>query len=224
VREMLMAWFSVIRHRVDIKLMVQIPKQVLLVKAQMLQEEYYASCLRNRVTPEVVDVNARWLNRLLLRYRIVDRKPNRKFKVPRWVLAERLEIFWIDVHSLMKLIYLHFGYRPRLLNIDQSPFHKNEAGSQEFGTIAMQNAVTVPLLEDHAATRERISLNSITWSDPAKIEQRLPGFEMMFKADGRKVESGLRAYVLNLGLPFKVTVVTGPSGSYREDHIISFFS
>ena len=93
VRQMLMEWFSVIRHSVDIKLMVRIPKQVLLVKAQMLQEEYYASCLRNRVTPEVVDVNARWLNRLLLRYRIVDRKPNRKFKVPRWVLAERLEIF-----------------------------------------------------------------------------------------------------------------------------------
>ncbi len=50
---------------------------------------------------------------------------------------------------------------PRFRNIDQSPFHKIEAGSQEFGTLAMQNAPTVPLLEGHAATRERISLNSV---------------------------------------------------------------
>ncbi len=37
------------------------------------------------------------------------------------------------------------------------------------------------------------------------------------------VESDLQAYVVELGLPFKVTVVTGPSGSYREEHIIAFF-
>ncbi len=82
------------------------------------------------------------------------------------------------------LLFLHFGYLPRIRNIDQSPFHKNEAGSQEFGTLSLQDAPTVPLLEDHAATRERISLNSVTMSDPEKIEERLPGFEMMFKADG----------------------------------------
>ena len=93
VREMLMEWYSVIRHSVDVKIMVRIPKKVLLVKAQMLQEEYYASCLRNRVQPEVVNVTPKWLNQLLLQHRIVWRKPNRKFKVPRWVLAERLEIF-----------------------------------------------------------------------------------------------------------------------------------
>ena len=46
---------------------------------------------------------------------------------------------------------------------------------------------------------------------------------MMFKAEGHTVEKKLQAYVLSLGLPFKVTVVTGPSGSYREEHIIAFF-
>jgi len=108
VREMLMEWYSVIRHSVDITIMVRIPKQVLLVKAQMLQEEYYASCLRNGVKPEVVNVGPKWLNQLLLRNRIVTRRPIRKFKVARWVLAERLEICWIDVHSLRKLTFLPF--------------------------------------------------------------------------------------------------------------------
>ena len=104
-----------------------------------------------------------------------------------------MEICWIDVHSLRKLIFLPFGYLPRFINIDQSPFHKNEAGSQEFGTLALQDAPTIPLIEDHAATRERTSLNSVTWSDEEKIGKRLPGFEMMFKADGHKVESDLQA-------------------------------
>ena len=94
------------------------------------------------------------MNNLLFQNMIVPRRPNRKFKVPRWVLSERLVIFWINVYCNSKLILLQFGYRPRFRNIDQSPFHKNEAGSREFGTLAMQNAPTVPLLEDHAATRE----------------------------------------------------------------------
>ena len=223
VRQMLMEWWGIIRHSVDVKIMVRIPKKVLLVKAQMLQEEYFASCLRNRVEPERVSINPRWLNTVLLQNRIVHRRPNRKFKVPRWVLAERLEIFWIDIHCLRKLIWLHFQYLPVIRNIDQSPFHKNEAGSAEWGTLTLQNAPTVPLIQDHAATRLRISLNSVTVSDPRTIQKKLPGFEMMFKAEGHTVEKKLQAYVLSLGLPFKVTVVTGPSGSYREEHIIAFF-
>ena len=42
-----------------------------------------------------VQVDARWLNGFLLEYRLSTRKPNRKFKVPRAVLAERLKIFWL---------------------------------------------------------------------------------------------------------------------------------
>ena len=54
----------------------------------------------------------RRLNDLLREYRISDRKPNRKFKVPRWVLAERLEIWWLNVFKLRKFVQLHFGYDP----------------------------------------------------------------------------------------------------------------
>ena len=32
----------------------------------------------------------------------------------------------------------------------------------------------------------------------------------------------LQAYVVSKGLPFKVSVVTGPSGSYREHDILNF--
>ena len=40
VREALMMWYNIIRHSVDVKLMVRFPKQVLLVKAHELYRQY----------------------------------------------------------------------------------------------------------------------------------------------------------------------------------------
>ena len=120
------------------------------------------------------------------------------------------------------MVILHFGYDPKFRNVDQSPFHSNEAGSAECGTLALKGAPTVPLIENHAATRERISLNSMTDSSEERINRELPGFELMFRADGKIKEGKLSAYVASKGLPFKVSVVTGPSGSYREHDIINF--
>ena len=112
IRELLMDWYSKIRHSVDCKIMCRFPKKCLLVKAQMLQEDYLVTCMKMNVQPELVDVGPRWLNELLSEYRISDRIPNRKFKVPRWVLGERLEIFWITVAKVRMLIILTFGYDP----------------------------------------------------------------------------------------------------------------
>ena len=167
-------------------------------------------------------MDGRWLDVLLAEYRLSSRQPNRKFKVPRWVLAERLKMFWIAAAKLRMLVLLTFGYDPEFRNVDQSPFHSNEAGSAECGTLALKGAPTVPLIESHAATRERISLNSVTDSSKERIKRELPGFELMFKADGKQKEAKLQAYVASLNLPFKVSVVTGPSGSYREHDIIEF--
>ena len=222
LRDQLMLWYSTVRHSVDVKIMCRFPKQVLLVKAQMLQLDYYTACLKKRVEPEHVQVDGRWLNELLAEYRLSSRKPNRKFKVPRWVLAERLMMFWLAGARVRKLAILTFGYDPVFRNVDQSPFHGNEAGSAACNTIALQGAPTVPLIENHAATRDRVSLNSVTDSSPERISQELPGFELMFRAEGKIKEKKLAAYVASKGLPFKVSVVTGPSGSYREHDILDF--
>ena len=219
-----MEWWSIIRHSVDTKIMVRIPKAVFLTKAKQLQCEYLAECLKHNVIPEHVEVNHRWLNRLLATYRISHRRPNRKFKVPRAVLMQRLEIFWIVTAKLRTMVMVHFGYDPTFKNIDQSPFHQNEAGSQEWGTLALVGQHTVPLIENHAATRERWSLNTLTDSAEEQIsDDNMPGFEIMFKAEGKQVEAKLQAYVLKKKiLGMRVTVVTGPSGSYRENDILNF--
>ena len=104
LRELLMEWYSDIRHSVDCKSMVRFPKKVLLVKAQMLQQDYDALCLKNKLEPETVQVSSTWLNQLLAKYRVSHRFPDRKCKVPRAVLAERLMLFWVNVAKLRKLI------------------------------------------------------------------------------------------------------------------------
>ena len=154
--------------------MVRFPKQVLLVKAQMLQQEYCASRLRTSVQPQPLDISMKWVNCVLHEYRISHRVPNRKYKVARWVLAERLVIFWLSVSKVRKLILLHFRYDPDCSNVDQSPFHMNEAGSQACGTLALKGAPIVPLIECHASTRARWSLNSITKSSQSQVRRRLP--------------------------------------------------
>lgn len=45
---------------------------------------------------------------------------------------------------------------------------------------------------------------------------------MMFQADGKQVASKSQMYVFSKGLPFNLTVVTGNSGSHKEEDILSF--
>ena len=60
VREMLAMWYSIVRHSVNVKIMCRFPKKVLLVKAIMLQQDYYATCMRNGVEPEHVLIYSAW--------------------------------------------------------------------------------------------------------------------------------------------------------------------
>ena len=62
----------------------------------------------------------------------------------------------------------------------------------------------------------------MTDSSRERIARELPGFELMFKAEGKVLEAKLQAHVASQGLSFKVSVVTGPSGSYREHDILDF--
>ena len=73
------------------KLMCRFLLRVSLVKARQLQEEYNAAALAHDTPLETVEINERWVYEFLAEYRLSQRMPNRKFKVARWVLKERLE-------------------------------------------------------------------------------------------------------------------------------------
>ena len=77
-----------------------------------------------------------------------------------------------------------------------------------------------PCHRPHAATRMHWSLNSVTDSDEERIQMgNPPDYEAMFKAERNIVAKHLQDFVDHCGTTFKVSVVTGPSGSYREQDI-----
>ena len=142
--------------------------------------------------PEAIDVGMKWVRGWLMEHRLASRMPNRKYKVARWVLSERMCIYWLNIHKLRCWIILEFGYDPDCRNVDQMPLHRNEAGSKCYGTIVLKNQDTVPLIENHASTRERYSLSTVTDSNEDRINSELPGFEIMFKAEGKQKEQSFR--------------------------------
>ena len=51
--------------------------------------------------------------------------------------------------------------------------------------------------------------------------QRIPGLELMFKAAGDVLEKKLQTFARSLGCNW-LSVVTGPKGSYREEHVLQY--
>ena len=99
-------WYDLIRHSVDVKIMRRFPKRAFKVKANQLYHEYILCCLDLGEEPENVDITDRWVDDWLRDKRLTHRQPNRKWKVSRRVLAERLKTFWITIYKLRKLILL----------------------------------------------------------------------------------------------------------------------
>jgi hypothetical protein len=81
-----------------------------------------------RADAPVIDYG--WLRGWRHEYNVSFRKPNKKWKVPRAVLLERLKTTWLNVIRVRHLAVRTTGSDPVMFNFDQSPFHMNEAGSR----------------------------------------------------------------------------------------------
>ena len=101
----------------------------LVTMARHMYQQYLAVCLELGEEPETVDAGPRWVKRWLIEVRLCSRLPNRKYKVKRWIMRERMGIFWINVTKWRYWVFLEFGYDPDFRNLDQMPLHKNESGS-----------------------------------------------------------------------------------------------
>jgi len=67
-----------------------------------------------------------------------------------------------------------------------------------------------------------MSVTTVIDSNEDRIRhEQLPGFEVMFKANGKKKAGDLQKYADSLECPFKLSVVTGPSGSYKEEDLLA---
>ena len=187
---------------------------------QLLEDHAHASLLNGEPVQTFVP-DYWWVQRWLDDYGLSLRKANRKYQVPRAVLKERLEIFWVNLFRLRLFILRVFGYEPVILNFDQSPFHHNETGSQNKPTLSVRGS-TVPIVEGNADVKSRWTANLTTVSNFTAVAE-IPFCEVMFKAesDGR-VNDRLQAYIRSGGFPSWFSVSTAPKGSYREQDIILF--
>lgn len=239
LRNALFEWFASIRYSIDWqkvraslhtpglstrgmgKSLARFTRQLVWQKAQQLLNDYCASCLINAIRPSVPKLRSDWFRSWEAEYGLSMRSPNRKYKVPKWVMGERLEIAWMNIARVRALCVACHGYDPHMENWDQSPFHNNETGSANQKTLAV-SGVTVPLVEGHADTRKRWTANLVTYSDKERItRERQPYCEFVFKG-GEKLQSRLRQHIRDQGYGPWLSVATTDSASYKTPDVIEF--
>ena len=215
VREELYSWFTDMKRSMKCRF----PVFLLRHRAQVITETYILECIRGGRRADPPKLTYTWLREWRLQYGVSLRRPNRRFFVPRAILKERLEVLWLNLARVRKLAMLALGYDLQMDNADQSPFHMNESGSQNVGSLCIRGCGVVPLKELHAATRERWTAQTCVSSDFVS-GQPVPHLELMFRAEGDTLKRRLRTHVPSWA-PW-LTVVTSPKGSYQEMDVLDY--
>ena len=71
----------------------------------------------------------------------------------------------------MARIFLGHDMSDRIYSIDEKPMHFNEGASKNKNTLEIQGAPAVKLKENHAASRQRLSVMTCATSNLAAINQ-----------------------------------------------------
>ena len=181
VRQELYQWFASIRHAIDWKSLIttnrgrglkkhlaRFPMSVLKVKVQQLLREHAHASLLNGMPVSTFTPNSQWFARWCEEYGLSLRRANRKYSVPKKLLQQRLELFWVSLFRVRQLAVLDLGYEPMQLNWDQSPYHHNESGSQNKATLAVRGS-NVPVVEGNSDIKSRWSANMTTCSSETAV-------------------------------------------------------
>ena len=217
VREFLYDWFVDIRASVA----SNITPRFLLMKARELGAHALQHMRETGVYSPLPSFDREWLRRWKRDYSVVFRKPNMRFKCTKAVLTERLRAMWLNVIKVRRLLWHMTGVDICWIwSIDEKPVHFNEGGSKCVRTLEIAGAPSVMLKENHAATRERVSIMTLCTSDPAVAAMpRLPPLELLFRA---KSDKRVRSLVLPKNT--NVSVQWAVKGSYREEHLLAYLN
>ncbi len=155
VRQSLYDWFVGLRYSIEWKSVDKSNKRSCLgryvsrlvrQKAQSLVADNVREHLLQGKRARVVKLRSRWFAHWRADYGLSMRKPNRKYKVPKAVMAVRLEIGWLNGARVRAFCVATHGYDPEFENWDQSPFHIDESRSANSSTLAVAGT-NVPLIE-----------------------------------------------------------------------------
>jgi hypothetical protein len=172
LRESLFDWFVDVRASIASTLS---PKFVLM-KAQSIAQELMEVQRRTGKYTSMPKVDKHWLQRWKRDHRVVFRRPNRRFKASKAVMTARLRAMWLNVIRVRRLAQLAVGndLATKFYGCDEKPLHFNEGGSKNTRTLEIAGAPAVRLKRNHAASRERVSVMTLTTSDPTMIAEGLP--------------------------------------------------
>ena len=129
----------------------------------------------------MISTDVHWLRFLGSEYGVSFRQANRRYEVGRHLRHRRMELFWISLNRVRKYILLEKGYDPVLNNFDQTPYYQNEAGALNKLMLAVQWAL-VPVVEGKGAAHSRWTACLSCCSSKARITERWPFAEAMYKA------------------------------------------
>jgi len=216
VREMLFDWF------VDMRASVAgiLTPHFVMAKAKQLAAAALEHMRQTGVYAPLPKINRGWLLRWKRDYGVVLRRPNMRYKCSKPLLIQRLRAMWVNNIKVRRLFQHFCGHDASacIWGIDEKPLHMNEGGSKNVKTLELCGAPSVRLKENHAATRERVSVMTCVTSDETVATQpsKIP-IEVLFKA-----KSARRTAKLVVPKGVSVSIAWAIKGSYREEHILAY--
>lgn len=213
VREVLWDWF------VDVRSSVAgiMTSKIVLAKAEEIAAKILKISRASGAYLQMPKLDRMWLLRFKRDYGVVLRKPNARFKCTRPVLLSRVRAMWLNTYKVRHLATKCLGHdlHDKIFGIDEKPLHFNEGGSKNIGTLEIAGVPSVRLKQNHAATRERVSLMTMVTSSSelAGDASNIP-LELLVR--------GLSSQRLRLCHPpadLKVSAQWAEKGSYRNEHI-----
>ena len=195
------------------KCLARFTRSLVKTKAQQLLQLYCHECLVHGAKAVGVDLRSRWFRAWEAENGLNMKVPNRKYKVPRAVMAEQLEIGWLNAVRVRALCQAIHGYELEMENWDQCLFRNNESGSNDVSILAVRGA-NVPIVEGHAETRERWTANLTTFSNKERIMKEGPPYaEFMFKASGGTLQRRLQEHLRSRGVGAWASAATSEKAS-----------
>ena len=216
LRELLWDWFVDVRGSIA---SIITPKLVIFKAKEIAESILRAQRLTGCYAP-LPELNRMWLLRWKRDKGVVLRKPNARFKCGKEVLCKRLRAMWINVIKVRHLAsrFLDNDLGTRIFGVDEKPLHMNEGGSKVIGTLEVAGAPSVALKQNHAQTRERVSLmTSVTSCPDIGASATLMPLELLCKGKTNKRIASLR-----VPQGMRVSLQCSEKGSYRGENIVAY--
>ena len=214
----LFAWF--IDNRRFIKGRVG-PRQLLPV-ARRLQQASMVAMAKQGLRQVPAKLNRNWFRDFRLWSGIGWRHCTSKFKISFKKYCARSRIFLFGLFVIRWFFVKAFGTDPRHEQNDQKGLQVNTAASKNKGTLELSAAHHVPILDDHAQSRERVSLmtSAFDYSTAEARGDAGPCRREPMEVLGRWTKPMLGRLRVPPG--GRYSLQAGPKGSYRLEHVMKF--